>query len=78
MSPRMSNIPLRDVRFFLKAVGCIKKRTSGGHEIWHKEGITRPIVLQTHKDPVPLHVVQNNLRTLGMTLDDFTKVVYGV
>lgn len=37
-----------------------------------------PIVLQTHKDPVPLHVVQNNLRTLGMTLDDFTKVVYGV
>ena len=43
----------------------------GGHEKWEKEGMERPITLQSHVDPVPEHIVKNCLRDLGLTRKDF-------
>ncbi|MBI1781428.1 MAG: type II toxin-antitoxin system HicA family toxin [Sphingobacteriales bacterium] len=45
-------------------------RTSGGHEIWSAKGLTSPVVLQTHIDPVPEFIIKNNLRTIGKTEED--------
>lgn len=43
----------------------------GGHEKWHKNGCLRPIIIQTHIDPIPEFIIKNNLRSLGLTRKDF-------
>ena len=35
-----------------------------------EEGILRPIILQTHVDPVPEIIVRSNLRSLGFNRKD--------
>lgn len=68
---KLSNIPLKDYMNFLSDMGCSKvadgTKGRGGHEKWIKDGLFRPITLQTHVDPVPEIVVRSNLRTLGLT-----------
>ncbi|MBQ9364055.1 MAG: type II toxin-antitoxin system HicA family toxin [Bacteroidaceae bacterium] len=79
---KLSNISLVDFRKFLFAVGCSRTATykrakgRGGHEKWNKDGLARPIVVQTHIDPVPEFIVKNTLRDLQMTRDEFFKIIY--
>lgn len=69
---RLSNIPLRRFRDFLdyKGLKCI--RTVGGHEKWVRADLRRPVMLQTHIDPVPEFIIRNNLKTIGSTIKEFT------
>lgn len=64
------NVPLNLFIAFLIANGCKKIRHHKGHMVFSHANATRPIVIQDHIDPVPLHVVKSNLRTLGLTLKD--------
>jgi predicted RNA binding protein YcfA (HicA-like mRNA interferase family) len=64
------NLPLKTFRKFLEHHGMSCIRTKGGHEVWSKKNLNRPIVLQTHIDPVPIFIVKNNLRTMGLTIKD--------
>lgn len=71
---KLSNVPLDEFRRFLQDKGCwIDKTTKGkgGHERWVKKGLLRPIILQSHVDPVPEMVLRNNLRSLGVTRKEF-------
>jgi hypothetical protein len=72
---KLSNIPLSDFRDFLFECGCSRveqgSKGRGGHEKWIKEGLLRPITLQTHVDPVPELIVRNTLKNLGKTKQDF-------
>jgi hypothetical protein len=52
-------------------MGCVLDRTSSGHEVWAREGLTRPIILQTHVDPVPEQIVKNSLKALGVSKAKF-------
>ena len=68
---RTSNITIADFRLFLADKG-LKEVESGntGHEKWNKEGMLRPVVFQTHIDPIPEFIVHNNLRNIGLTASD--------
>lgn len=70
-----SNTSLATFRKFLSAVGCECVSTNGGHEKWKRDGLTRPIIVQTHIDPVPEFIVRNALRTLNISTGDFLKIV---
>jgi hypothetical protein len=39
--------------------------------MWTKEGLTRPITLQSHIDPVPERIVKQVLGLLGIDRKDF-------
>lgn len=71
---KLSNISLADFRTFLFDMGCKREEQGtkgrGGHEKWVKNGLLRPITLQTHIDPIPEMVVRSNLRTLGLIRKD--------
>lgn len=73
---RLSNIPLKDFREFLSKAGCRVESIKGGHEKWTKTGLFRPIIIQTHIDPVPEFIVKNTLRNLGLTKADFFKILF--
>jgi hypothetical protein len=66
----LKNISLQLFRAYLKSKGLKIIRTKGGHEIWGGKQLKRPIVLQTHIDPIPEFIIRNNLRTLGTTPSD--------
>ena len=70
---QLGNISIADFRRFLESQGLSHSHTNGGHEIWKKQGMLRPVVLQTHIEPVPEHVVRNNLRSMKVGRDVLIK-----
>jgi hypothetical protein len=48
---KASNVSVNELRKILKAYGLRKIRTNGGHEIWAKDGLSRPVTFQTHIEP---------------------------
>lgn len=73
---RLSNIKLSEFRRFLESKGLKPIRDKGGHEVWSERGLLRPIVLQSHIDPIPQFIIKSNLKTMGIPdqeLIDFLK-----
>lgn len=68
---KLSNLTIAEVHTALKALGLTKERMKGGHEIWVKPGMLRPVVLQSHIEPVPEFIVKNIIRTIGVTKQIF-------
>ena len=71
---RLSNIPVVKFRKFLEGQGLkvIKSpKGRGGHEKWSKTGMERPIIIQTHIDPVPEFIVKQVLRHLKIDRETF-------
>ncbi len=66
----LSNIKASDFRNFLKVQGLHYISTKGGHEKWSKEELLRPVIFQTHIEPIPIPVIKNNLRTIGCKTQD--------
>jgi len=75
---KLSNIPVKEFRTFLKNQGLNLIKSSkgrGGHEKWSRADLDRPITIQTHIDPVPEFIVKQVLRHLNMNREDFFKNV---
>lgn len=70
---RYSNISVARFRSILKALGLEQVRKKGGHEMWCKEGMLRNVVFQNHVEPIPEDIVLNNIRSLGITKEEFDK-----
>lgn len=67
----LSNISISKFRAVLTILGLHCVRTKGGHEAWQKEGMLRPVIFQTHVDPVPEFIIKTNLRTIGISREEF-------
>lgn len=72
---KLSNISIIQMRKILMYLGLSKLRTRGGHEAWHKNGLIRPIILQTHISPVPITVVKSIISTLNISTTDFINLI---
>ncbi len=71
----IKNIPLRKFRKWLSSQGCKTIRTTGGHEIWSRADLFRPLVLQTHIDPVPPRIIKQLLGYLNISVEDFLEQI---
>jgi len=74
---KLSNVSIKDFREFLLKAGCQYINTESGHEKWSKNGLLRPVIFQTHIDPIPEFIIKNNLRTLNITRQDFLNILFG-
>ncbi|WP_028525591.1 hypothetical protein [Runella limosa] len=75
---KLSNISVEELRRFLLKLGLNQSTQSkgrGGHEKWTGKQLTRPIIFQTHIDPVPEFIMKQILRHLGLSKDDFFKLM---
>lgn len=72
---KLSNISLSQYRDFLRKFNCKYIRTTDGHEVWAKGGLTRPIIFQTHIDPVPEFIIRNALRSLEISKNEFWEIL---
>lgn len=71
----LSNITIAEFRQALGKLGLSKVRTKGGHEAWMKPGMTRPVIIQTHVDPIPEFIIKNNLRNMGISRQEFLAIL---
>ena len=75
---KLSNVSLSDYREFLRKAGCKYISTEGGHEKWIRSDLTRPIIVQTHVEPVPEFIIRNALRNLKLGKQDFFDILFDV
>ena len=55
---------------FLAYVGCTFERQKGSHRIFSRPGLTRPVVVPA-RGIITRHLVMSNLRTLGITPEEY-------
>ena len=49
-------------------------RTEGDHHVFSKEGVSRPVVIPDY-DEVPVFIIRNNLRTAGISRDEYFRLL---
>lgn len=59
---------------FLLKIGCEFRREKGDHRIYWKSGLKRPVVIP-RDSRLPAFVIHNNLRVLGISREEFLKIV---
>ena len=59
---------------FLFAIGCEFRGETGDHRKYKKPGLLRPIIIPRDKQ-LPQFIIMNNLRTLGMTKEEYAEII---
>jgi len=70
MTGHLKNITPKQFKSFLIHKGFKHLRTKGGHEVWSRSDIKRPVIIQTHEDPIPEFIVNRNLKTINSTKNE--------
>ena len=68
--------PIHYAKFekFLKEIGCHLVRQRGDHHVWDRTGLIRPVIVRTKKD-LPIMEIKSNLRTLGISTEEYLSVI---
>ena len=57
-----------------EAYGCKYKRKKGSHHILTYPGAKRAVVIPEY-DEIDLDIIKNNMRTVGMSRDDYFRLL---
>lgn len=68
--PRIIPIPASKLRKVFEKAGFKLVRTEGDHFVYVKSGVARPVVIPDW-DEVPVFIIKNNLRTAGLSRDEY-------
>lgn len=50
-------------------------RQRGSHKIFNRSGLSRPIVVPIHNMDIPVFVIRNILRVLGLTHEQYLEIL---
>jgi len=68
--PRIVPIPARKLGKVLEKAGFNLVRSEGDHLVYTKPGVTRPVVVPDWPE-VPIFIIKNNLRTAGISREEY-------
>ncbi|MBI5875823.1 MAG: type II toxin-antitoxin system HicA family toxin [Deltaproteobacteria bacterium] len=68
--PKIIPIPANKLRKVFEKAGFKCVRIEGDHFVYTKEGIARPVVIPNWKE-VPVFIIKNNLRTAGISREEY-------
>jgi predicted RNA binding protein YcfA (HicA-like mRNA interferase family) len=68
--PKITPIPARQLRRVFEKAGFKCVRTKGDHFAYSKEGVIRPIIIPDWPE-VPVFIIKNNLRSAGISRDEY-------
>ncbi|MCF7810009.1 type II toxin-antitoxin system HicA family toxin [bacterium] len=72
--PKITPIPAYRLRKVFENVGFKCVRIEGDHFIYTKTGIQRPVVIPNWKE-VPVFIIKNNLRSAGLSRNDYFEIL---
>jgi len=64
------------VKLFEK-YGCIFVRQKGDHMIFHHKNANRAVVIPKY-DEIPVTVILNNMKTVGMTREEYLSIMESI
>jgi YcfA-like protein. len=64
------------VKIFEK-YGCVFVRQKGDHLIFHHRNAKRAVVIPRY-DEVPITIIRNNMKTVGMTREEYFFIMMGI
>jgi len=68
--PRITPIPAKKLRKVMEKAGFTCVPIEGDHYVYTKEGVPRPLVIPDW-DEVPVFIIKNNLRTAGLSRNEY-------
>lgn len=71
---RIAPAKRRDFEKFLEYIGCGFKRQKGDHMVWDRAGLKRPVVYPKDRE-IPVFIIRNNLRTLGLSPEEYLEIL---
>ena len=60
-----------------EVAGCKYARTQGDHLVYHYPGAIRPVVIPKYKE-VPVFIVKNNMKIIGMSPERYLQLLESV
>ena len=72
--PRITPIHWKRLEKVLLAAGFQFARQEGSHRSYVKPGIARPVVIPTYEE-VPVAIIANNLKTAGISRDEYFRLL---
>jgi len=71
---RIIAIPAWKLRKVMEKAGFKCVRTEGDHFVYVKPAVARPVVIPDW-DEVPVFIIKNNLRTAGISRDEYFELL---
>ena len=68
--PKFTPQPWRTVEAVFLAAGFRFDRQEGSHRSYTRAGTARPVVIPAYKQ-VPVFIIRNNLKTAGLSRDEY-------
>lgn len=59
---------------FILYTGCRYKRKRGDHRVYGRSDLKRPIIFPEDKE-IPVFIIRNNLRTLGISHNEYLSIL---
>ncbi|MBI4668223.1 MAG: type II toxin-antitoxin system HicA family toxin [Elusimicrobia bacterium] len=72
--PRIFPVHWRKFEKFVLHLGCRYLRTAGDHIFYSRSDLKRPVVFPKLSD-IPVFIIKNNLKTLGISRDAYLKLL---
>ncbi len=72
--PRLVPTKRKEFETFLRLIGCKLTRIKGDHLIYWRAGLKRPVII-TSDTEVPIFIIRNNLRTLGLSVKEYLSLI---
>jgi predicted RNA binding protein YcfA (HicA-like mRNA interferase family) len=74
---RITPIPAKRLRKAFERAGFRCVRSEGDHFVYTKAGVIRPIVIPDWPE-VPVFIIKNNLRSAGISREEYFKLLESV
>lgn len=72
--PKIQPVSYKKLAKVFEKAGFEFIRQSGDHLIYSKEGVSRPVVIPMYEE-VPVFIIRNNLRSAGMSREQYFKLL---
>jgi predicted RNA binding protein YcfA (HicA-like mRNA interferase family) len=72
--PKITPLPPERLKKVFQKAGFTCVRTEGDHFVYTKNGVPRPVVIPDWKE-VPVFIIKNNLRTAGISRDEYFRLL---
>jgi predicted RNA binding protein YcfA (HicA-like mRNA interferase family) len=72
--PKISPVSWKVLEKVFLAAGFKFARQEGSHRSYVKPGVARPVVVPTYDD-VPVTIIRNNLRSAGITREEYFRLL---
>ncbi|MDP1629449.1 MAG: type II toxin-antitoxin system HicA family toxin [bacterium] len=72
--PSLRPISWKKFEKFVLYVGCHYERKGGDHRVYGRNDLKRPVVFPEDKE-IPVFIIRNNLRTLGISHNEYLSIL---